>query len=358
MTALLRRLRAMILADGPISVAHYMAACLFDPRDGYYVTNPGLGSDFTTSPEISQMFGELLGLWAVQTWLDMGSPDPCAVIELGPGRGVLMSDAWRAARSVAPGFAQAAFPVLVEASPHLAAAQAARLAPLGVKPRWVARLEAAWQGPMILLANEFLDCLPIRQFVRTARGWHERLIGLEGDEGLGFVLAAEPLRDDAIIPPLLFDAPIGAVAEIRPGLEGMLDHLAERLRANPGRALLIDYGPANTESGDTLQAVQAGQKLSPFAAPGQSDLSARVDFSAIRRLARACGLNTAGPIGQGPWLEALGIAARQEGLASANPDRAEAFAQERLRLTDAAQMGALFQVICISSPGLPDPAGF
>ncbi len=358
MTALLRRLRAMIAADGPLSVAHYMAACLFDPRDGYYVANPGLGADFTTAPEISQMFGELLGLWAVQSWLDMASPDPCALIELGPGRGVLMADAWRAARSVAPGFALAAFPVLVEASPQLASAQNARLALLSVRPRWVNRLEEAWRGPMMLLANEFLDCLPIRQFVRTPLGWHERLVGLDGPDGLGFVLAPEPLRDDALIPPALFDAPHGIVAEVRPSLEGLVDHLALRLLAHPGRALLIDYGPANAESGDTLQAVQAGQKLSPFAAPGLSDLSARVDFSAIRRLARACGLTVAGPIGQGHWLEALGIAARMQGLASANPQRADALAQEYARLTDAAQMGALFQVICLSSPGLPAPAGF
>lgn len=358
MSPLLRRLRALIRADGPINVAHYMAACLFDPRDGYYAANPGLGGDFTTAPEISQMFGELLGLWAVQSWLDMNSPDPCALIELGPGRGVLMADAWRAARAVAPAFTQIAFPILVEASQKLAAAQSARLGALNMKPRWVSRLEEAWRGPMILLANEFLDCLPIRQFVRTGEGWRERLIGLDGEEGLGFLLSAEPLRDEALIPPNLFDAPLGAIAEYCPSLEGLIDHFHARLRAHPGRVLLVDYGQGIGPGGDSLQAVQAGQKLSPLAAPGQSDLSARVDFLAIRRLARACGLSVSGPIAQGAWLEALGIAARQEGLAQANPQRAQALAQERARLTDPGQMGSLFQVICLSSPGLAPPAGF
>lgn len=358
MSALLHRLRSLIAADGPISIAHYMAACLFDPRDGYYVANPGLGADFTTAPEISQMFGELVGLWAVQSWLELGSPDPCALIELGPGRGVLMADAWRAARSVAPEFARAVFPVLIEASPKLAREQGARLAPLGVKPRWAARLDDAWRGPMIVLANEFLDCLPIRQFVRTVQGWRERLVGLEGDEALGFVLDAEILRDDALIPPVLFDAAPGAIAEIRPSLEALVDQLAERLRAHPGRALWIDYGSASPTGGDTLQAVQAGRKLSPLAEPGLSDLSAHVDFAALRRLARACGLSVAGPVPQGAWLEALGISTRLEGLTSANPQRAADLAQERRRLTDPEQMGTLFQAICISSPGLPAPAGF
>lgn len=358
MNALLRKLRAVILADGPISVAHYMAACLFDPRDGYYVANPGLGADFTTAPEISQMFGELLGLWAVQSWLELGSPDPFALIELGPGRGVLFADAWRAARSVAPEFTQAAFPVLIEASPRLAAAQGARLAPLGIKPRWAARLDDAWRGPMILLANEFLDCLPIRQFVRTKEGWRERLIGLNEEEALCYCLDQHTLRDDALIPPALFDAGPGAIAEIRPSLEALIDQLAARLRAHPGRALWIDYGPPSTQSGDSLQAVQAGKKLSPLAEPGLSDLSAHVDFAALRRLARACGLSVAGPVPQGAWLEQLGIAARLEGLAAAHPGKAEALTQERSRLVDPSQMGTLFQVMCISSPGLCPPAGF
>lgn len=358
MSPLKRRLRALIEADGPLNVAHYMAACLFDPRDGYYATNPGLGADFTTAPEISQMFGELLGLWSVQSWLDIGSPDPCALVELGPGRGALMADAWRAARSVAPAFTQAAFPILVEASPKLAAVQGARLAALNMKPRWVSRLEEAWRGPMILLANEFLDCLPIRQFVRTHEGWRERLIGLDAEEELGFLLSAVPTRDEALIPPNLFDAPLGAIAEYCPSLEGLIDHMHARLRAHPGRVLFIDYGQGLGPGGDSLQAVQAGKKLSPLAEPGLSDLSARVDFLAIRRLARACGLSVFGPISQGTWLEALGIGARQEGLAKANPHRAQELAQERARLTDPGQMGDLFQVICLSSPGLPDPAGF
>lgn len=359
MTPLGRRLLALIDREGPLPVSQVMAACLFDPREGYYATRPRLGADFITAPEISQMFGELIGLWAVQTWRELGEPTPFLLVELGPGRGTLMRDAWRAAR-VAPEFRAAARLTLVEASEPLAAAQAATLARVGARPRHVRRLEEASNLPMILIANEFLDCLPIRQFVRTQDGWRERLVGRDPDgaDALVFRLAAEPLPDNAVIPPALVDAPEGALAEIRPAIEGLVDHVAQRLQRHPGRALFIDYGPAASEPGDTLQAIKDGRRIEALAAPGESDLSARVDFSALRRFARASGLEVAGPKGQGAWLEDLGLSARALGLSAANPDRAEEFEAQRARLAAPDQMGALFQAICLSSPGSPPPAGF
>ncbi|MEJ0060220.1 MAG: SAM-dependent methyltransferase [Terricaulis sp.] len=358
MTPLAERLADQIREAGPLTVAQFMAACLYDPQHGYYVRAPRIGAegDFITAPVISQMFGELIGLWCVHEWDAMGRPPAFHWIELGPGTGALIADAWRATR-VEPAFRAAARLHLVEVSPALRAQQARALARLGAQPRWHDVVEQVPQGPSFIIANEFFDCLPIRQFVRDSKGWRERLVGLDDAGSLAFGLLQHPLREgDMMIPPALIDAPHGAIAEHAPGMARLVDVIAARLRAAPGRALVIDY--AGDGSGDTLQAVRAHQKESPLAAPGEADLTARVDFTALKILARASGLGVAGPATQGDYLRSLGLDQRAQALAEAHPERAERIAREHARLTATDEMGALFKVLCLSSPALPAPAGF
>jgi NADH dehydrogenase [ubiquinone] 1 alpha subcomplex assembly factor 7 len=352
---LLPRLLADITADGPLSVQRFMHACLHDPRDGYYATHPGLGSDFTTAPEISQMFGELIGLWAVQSWIELGEPPVLDLIELGPGRGALMADAWRAAR-VAPGFRAAARIVLVEASTPLRRMQANALAKVGATAMWRDALGGTGEAPAIIFANEFLDCLPIRQFVRAGSGFLERLIGGDG-ERLHFGLDRTPLPL-AALPAHLSEAPAGAIVEWAPGLAALIDTLRQRLAAHGGRALFIDYGADTASFGDTLQALAGGRKVDPLAKPGAADLTAHVDFIAVAHLARALGLRVDGPLAQGPFLNALGLGLRAEALAHKRPDQRDAIGAAYNRLTAPDQMGALFKAIALSSPQLPVAAGF
>lgn len=353
--ALLPRLLAEIALDGPMSVQRFMHACLHDPRDGYYATRPGLGGDFTTAPEISQMFGELIGLWAVQTWIDMGEPAAFDLIELGPGRGTLMADAWRAAR-VAPGFRAAARIVLVETSAPLRRVQADTLAKAGAAAMWRDGLADTGDAPAIILANEFLDCLPIRQFVRAGDGFLERLIGSDG-AGLGFGLDRTPLPLGAL-PGHLHAAPAGAIVEWAPGLAALIAALAARVTLHGGRALLIDYGPDAATFGDTLQALAAGQKVDPLAAPGEPDLTAHVDFVEVARLAQATGMRVDGPAPQGLFLNALGLGLRAQALAQKRPDQRDAIGAAYHRLAAPDQMGALFKAIALSSPNLPAASGF
>jgi NADH dehydrogenase [ubiquinone] 1 alpha subcomplex assembly factor 7 len=269
-------------------------------------------------------------------------------IEMGPGRGVLMADAWRAA-GLSPAFRAAARVTLVEPSAPLRAVQAERLA--AASPMQVETLEAAPPGPTLLIANEVLDCLPVRQFVRTPRGWCERMVGLGPDGALTFGLFPAPSEVDAP------NLPEGAVFEVAPGLPALIGALAARLHAAPGRALLIDYGYTAQEGADTLQALRRHEKRPPLAEPGEADLTALVDFSAVARLARAAGLRVDGPTPQGAFLHALGIAERAEALARAAPGSRETIARAYNRLTAPDQMGALFQAICLSSPNLPPAAG-
>jgi NADH dehydrogenase [ubiquinone] 1 alpha subcomplex assembly factor 7 len=351
------KLKGLIAQAGPLSVADYMAACLYDPAHGYYTANAKLGADgdFITAPEVSQVFGELLGLWAVQTWLELDRPDPFHLIELGPGRGVLMHDALRATR-VAPGFLQAVRVWMVEVSPSLRAAQQHALAQSGASVCWVDDIRAIPMGPGVTLGNEFLDCLPIRQYVRADGRWRERRVGLSDGE-LAFGLGA-PLPDLAEAPPTLADAPEGAIAEIAPGLPAFVDAVAARLQAAPGRALMVDYGAAFPNGADTLQALRAHTKQHPLEAPGAADLTAHVDFAALSRLARASGLQVAGPLAQGRFLNALGAGPRFSALAQARPDQQEKLGRQYNRLTAPDQMGDLFLALCLSTRGLPAPAGF
>ncbi len=353
MTPLAARLLDEIRQEGPITIARFMQACLFDPLHGYYSTQPRLGGgegDFLTAPETSQMFGELLGLWCAYEWTQMGAPDPFYWIELGPGRGALMADAWRATR-VAPGFQTAARLYQIDPSRPLRRLQAESLAKVGAIGTWVDALDEVPQGPTLLLANEVLDCLPIRQFVTTPNGWCERLVG-EAQSALGFGLS-HPLPI-----PKAENAPDGWWREIAEGADAFLSPLAARLSANPGRALFLDYGYADPEGADTLQALRRHEKLHPLDAPGESDLTAQVDFTAIAGLAEGHGLRTDGPLGQGAFLQALGIAERAAALAQKNPARQERLGRELNRLIAPDQMGALFKALCLSSPDRATPAGF
>lgn len=354
------RLRDRIRQTGPVSIAAFMTEALFDPRDGYYATKDpiGAGSDFITAPEISQMFGELMGLWAAQSWMDMGSPTEFQLVELGPGRGTMMADALRAARTV-PGFMDAARVNLIEASAALKAVQAQTLGPTGAQIRWVDRLDLVPAGPALVLGNEFLDCLPVRQAIRHKGEWCERMVGLDdADDGFVFLMGPPLGVDASLIPAALQDAEDGALVEIRPGDRQVVELLAARFSAHPGRALLIDYGPARSEIGDTLQAIKAHEKVAVLDAPGTADLTARVDFQSLLQTAADAGLTGYGPEEQGTFLTGLGLEARAAVLSQNAPDQRSKIARQVWRLTDPDQMGRLFKLVCLDSAGLPPPPGF
>lgn len=344
--SLTQRLKALIEADGPLPVSTFMQLCLHDPQFGYYATRPGLGRDFRTAPETSQVFGELLGIWVALEWRIMGAPDRFNLVELGPGRGTLMADALRATRSVT-GFHEASDIVLVEAGAALREMQAQRLLPHSVAH--VDALSDVQDGPSIILANEFLDCLPVRQFVRDGETWRERVVGL-GEEGeLAFGLAADRRpRGEVQIS--------GDAVEVQPGLSLIVDALAER--NSPFRALFIDYGPAGAAPGDTIRAFRDGVQVDPLTAPGECDLTVDVDFSRLARLASAAGLGVAGPMPQGMFLGTLGVEARMQALIDQNPARASEIHRAVAELVEPDKMGLRFKAICLSSPDLPPPAGF
>ncbi len=346
--SLKQKLIEHIRENGPMTVAEYMAACLYDPEYGYYATRPSIGgesADFLTAPEASQMFGELIGLWCAHEWDALGKP-AFNLIELGPGRGVLMEDMLRASERV-EGLHDAMNITLVETSAPLRQAQAERVP----NADFALRLEDAPPGPSLIVANEFLDCLPIRQFIRGEDSWHEKLVGLDEADELVFGLSAALTAPES-------DDEVGAVREIAPSLPSLVYEIEQRLHAHPGRALFIDYGYLTSEGADTLQALRRHQKVDPLQAPGESDLTAHVHFAHLAILAKDAGLDVHGPAPQGHFLHALGIGLRAETLTRANPAHAERLQREVRRLTHPDEMGALFKVICLSSPNLPPPAGF
>lgn len=357
MSALAQEIAALVVAEGPIPLSRYMALCLTHPVYGYYTMREpfGVGGDFVTAPEIHQVFGELLGGWIGATFLSMGAPKGLTIVELGPGRGTMLADAWRAARR-APGLAEAASIALIEASPTLAMIQSDRLSPLGVPLSWCADLADVPEGPTILIANEFLDALPIRQFIMTERGFRERVVGLvEGR--LAFGLAPDPVPPGAL-PAFASAAQPGDVVEVRPGLQTMVAVLARRAAHSPLAALFIDYGHAISGFGDTFQALKAHRFVDPLDAPGEADLTAHVDFADMARLARAAGLAVSRAATQRELLFRLGLRERAERLALASPRGASALKAAVDRLIDPAPagMGQLFKAIVISSPGLVVPA--
>jgi NADH dehydrogenase [ubiquinone] 1 alpha subcomplex assembly factor 7 len=343
---LARILAARIRDTGPIGVDDFMSAALFHPEHGYYRTRDPLGArgDFVTAPEVSQMFGELIGLWCAETWRQMGAPSSFILAELGPGRGTLMADALRAARLV-PGFLDAMTLHLVEFSPNLRAAQARALAPLA--PAWHDRAEDLPDGPLLLVANEFLDALPIRQFVRAEDGWHERRVGIDGGE-FAYILSEAMHKMD-----FSADVLVSSVAEISPQAVALAAWLDGRLARQGGAALFIDYGHAKSGFGDTLQALRAHRRHDPLTDPGEADLSAHVDFAVFARAATAAGARAFGPVEQGLFLRRLGIRERADRLiANATATQAAAIERGYRRLVDPDAMGSLFKVLALAHPAL------
>ncbi|WP_395709926.1 class I SAM-dependent methyltransferase [Reyranella sp.] len=350
-TELGRLLARRIALTGPIPVADFMAEALGHPRFGYYRKAAALGAagDFTTAPEISQMFGELLGAWLAERWLAMGRPRQVRLVELGPGRGTLLADALRATRGVA-GFHAALDLHLVDINEPLRAAQASALA--GFEPAWHDRLDDVPDGPLLLVANEFFDALPVRQFTCTPQGWAERMVGL-GDDGETLRLALAPGRTPfaAALP----EAAPGRQAELCEAGLALAGAIGTRLRRDGGWALIIDYGFEGT-SGLSLQAVRRHRGSDILDRPGETDLSAHVDFTA---LARSTGMPTFGPAGQGDFLRRLGIAQRAEALkARATLSQRHAIDAALARLIDPDQMGTLFRVMAVGDTPSSEPPGF
>ncbi|MDT8759013.1 SAM-dependent methyltransferase [Sphingomonas psychrotolerans] len=315
----------------------------------YYATRDPLGSrgDFTTAPEISQMFGELIGLWLADLWERAGRP-AARYVELGPGRGTLAADALRAMAKA--GLAPQVD--MVETSPTLRAAQSERVP----HAEWHLDLVGLPDdAPLLVVANEFFDALPIRQLIATGEGWRERLVACQDTL---FLPIAGDRSFDMIIPRDLLHSPPGSILETSPAGVAILRNLAARLLAQGGAALIIDYGYEGPAIGDTLQAVRGHAYANPFEDPGEADLTAHVDFATLREAAEAEGLIVHGPVTQGAFLSALGIVMRAEALAKASPDRAEALSTDRDRLIHPEQMGELFKVIALTAPGWPIPAGF
>jgi len=347
-----------IAARGPLSVARFMELALGHPTFGYYRCQDPLGAagDFVTAPEISQTFGEILGLWLAQAWADLGRPAPVRLVELGPGRGALLADLLRATARV-PGFHAALALHLVETSPRLRRLQAARLA--GWQPGWHERFAEIPDGPMLLIANEFLDALPVHQLVRTADGWRERVVGFGGSGELTFQEAPEPTLLAEKLVASERAAP-WAVAEVSPARAALAGQIGARIAGAGGIALLIDYGAwAEGPTGDTLQAVRGHAACDPLARPGEADLSTQVDFRALAEAAAAGGAVVYGPVPQGTFLRAFGIEARLLRLLErAPPERRRDLRAGLFRLVDPSAMGELFKVLVLAQKGAPLPPGF
>jgi NADH dehydrogenase [ubiquinone] 1 alpha subcomplex assembly factor 7 len=354
--SLAERIAGAIRTTGPLPISAFMTLALHDPQSGFYASRNAIGAKgaFTTAPEISQMFGELLGLWCAQLWLDLGRPENPRLVELGPGRGALLCDALRALHC-APAFLDTVEIVLVEASPLLEDIQRERLRDAGARVRWVRQWsEIAQDRPLFLIANEFLDALPIRQFVRTERGWCERVV-IASEDALHFALS--PLPAPLVIPNQRGPAELGAVYEIAPAADALVEDVSRAIAAQGGGALFIDYGHAGEGFGDTLQAVSDHRAVDILTSPGEADISAHVDFAAMAESARRGGGQVWGPVAQGEFLHALGIDLRADKLTATEPAQATDIRAAVKRLTEPDAMGALFKVMAVTPPLAPRPAG-
>jgi len=353
-TALDQEIKSLIRRAGPMPVWRYMQLCLTHPQHGYYIARDPLGraGDFITAPEISQMFGELIGLWAASVWRMMGDPAAVNLIELGPGRGTMMADALRAIR-VLPEFLDAISVHLVEVNPRLRETQRQTLNGFE-NVTWHTGLDQLPPGPSIILANEYFDVLPIHQMVKRDTGWHERVVEIDRDGELAFGTAREPTpRFAALLPPHIASAPSGSIFEWRPDTEMMT--IARHIRSHGGAALIIDYGHTSKNIGDTLQAIKSHAFADVLQDPGTADLTAHVDFQALAQAAEAAGIRSHGPVEQGIFLHRLGIEARAKALmAKATPAVAQDIMLAYQRLTGGSQgsMGGLFKVLGVADPSL------
>ncbi len=353
------RLRERILAQGPVSIATFMQIALSDAEGGYYATRDPFGAagDFTTAPEISQMFGELVGLWCVDTWQGMGSPGAFALVELGPGRGTLMSDTLRAMQQV-PACRAAAVIHLVETSPALREIQQTTLR--GRNVTWHTSMPDLGRTPTIFLANEFLDALPVHQYVRANGQWCERMVAFDLSRER-FCFALDPSRrpPPGALGPELADAQDGDTFEFSPDVCASVADMAQRISVNGGAGLIVDYGHTKRATGLTLQAVRRHRPVDPLDLPGDCDLTAHVDFQLARDTAAAAGTQVFGPIDQGVFLQRLGIVERAgQLLKRANVSQAHNIRTALNRLVAPSEMGVLFKVMALARAGQPRPAGF
>lgn len=358
MNALREEIVAIIEHDGPMTLERYMALCLQHPRHGYYMTRDpfGVAGDFVTAPEISQMFGEMLGVWIGEAWRAAGEPSGARLVELGPGRGALMSDVLQVGRA-APGFLNSISVDLVETSPVLRDQQARALEQAPASVGWRADFAEIPRAPLFVLANEFFDALPARHFVRTEQGWRERLIGVDLLGGLSFGLAPR------IEPGLAVAAPSGSVIEINAIALRLMSEIAKRIVEDGGALLMVDYGYTQTTLGESLQAVSRHAYVDPLAAPGEADLTTHVDFAALKRAALDGGAKVQGPVTQGQFLTQLGIERRAETLRGRATERQRADIDSALsRLVGSGEprehMGELFKVMAVMQPDMPDMPGF
>lgn len=351
MNALKRRIMGLIETTGPMSVADYMALCLFDPEHGYYTTREPFGAagDFTTAPEISQMFGEILAIWLYSAWGALGCPKPATLAEIGPGRGTLMKDMLRTLGRLDADFLRHMRVVMLETSPRLVKTQQHALAGAGVEIRWAGRVAELTGEPLFIVGNELFDAVPVRQYVKTGHGWRERVVAVDGD---GLALRAGPGGiDPALLPPGAASAPTDSLAEFAPARTAMMEEIAGHVASHGGAGLFIDYGYAEPSLGDTLQAVRRHEYDDMLAHPGEADVTAHVDFSALSTVARSHGL-TPGLMEQGEFLLAMGLLERA-GRLGAGRGEAE---QERIRseverLAGPDAMGRLFKVLAIIPSG-------
>jgi NADH dehydrogenase [ubiquinone] 1 alpha subcomplex assembly factor 7 len=356
---LMSDIKKLIKTTGPMPVWRYMELCLTHPTHGYYVSRDPLGreGDFITAPEVSQMFGELLGLWAASVWKAMGSPPQIRLIELGPGHGTMMADALRALR-VLPPLYQALQVHLVEINPVLHDKQRAALSVVR-NIQWHASLDEVPPGPSIILANEYFDVLPVHQAVKCATGWHERVIEIDDNGRLAFGTEAEPMpRFEVLLPPLVREAPVGAVFEWR--LDAEIMKIAARVRDQGGAALIIDYGHLRSDAGDTFQAIARHSFADPLKNPGLADVTAHVDFQALGRAAEDVGARVHGPVPQGDFLKRLGIETRAVTLmAKASHEVSEDISHGLKRLIGGGRsgMGSMFKAIGISDPAIETLVG-
>lgn len=341
------QLARQIETGGPISIADYMR----EANAAYYGKGDVFGAkgDFITAPEVSQMFGELIGLWLADIWMRWGKPDPCHYVELGPGRGTLAADALRAMRQ----FAFAPQPVFVEQSEGLRTLQKQKI-PAARFAQTIDDLPP--HGPLFVVANEFFDALPVCQFVSTHAGWRERLVMRDGDQRFMATPGSVPM--DAQVPSEFRNAPNSSIYETCPDAGSIMYELAGRIAEQGGVVLVIDYGYTLPGLGSTLQAVKDHGYADPFEHPGEHDLTAHVNFVELANMARLRGLRISGPVDQGSWLVFLGIDARAASLARSDPENAVSVLTARNRLVHSSEMGSLFKVMAMSSESCPPPEGF
>ncbi|MBL0371963.1 class I SAM-dependent methyltransferase [Rhizobium sp. KVB221] len=359
-TPLADKIKAIIRQNGPISITDYFALCLADPEYGYYKTREPFGrrGDFITAPEVSQLFGEMIGVFLVQAWQKHLKPQRAIrIAEIGPGRGTMMADILRVISRLAPELYQGATVHMVETSAKLTALQAETLAAHTGKISWHESFDEVPDGFLLLAANEFFDAVPIRQFVRTSTGFCERLVGMDEHGDLAFA-AGYGTVDPSLLPMGYREVGLGTIAEVAPARSAIMQMISDRLFANGGTGLFIDYGNLTPGFGDTLQAVLDHRFDPVLANPGLADLTSHVDFAPLAETARARSIHINGMMSQGEFLLGLGIAERAGSLGrdkdAAQQDAIRA-AITRLVGANEGEMGALFKVLAVSSPAVELP---